>query len=254
MRVRVLPSAPGEPTDRQYLTTFLINDRIAIDAGCLGLYGEPADQAEISDVFLTHSHADHTGSLPMFIENTFGLRAPCVNVHGHPHALECLREDVFNGRFWPRMIDGRLEDEAFLELNELAPEVAVEVAGLRVTPVLVDHVVPTFGYVVEDEHATVVFGGDSGPTERLWEVARGRPNVQGCFMEASFPDEMSDLAARSRHLTPCSFGVEAGKLPASTRFFAVHIKARWRAQTVAELNALELERFEVATAGREYSF
>ena len=42
MKVRILASAT-EPRGPQYLSTFLVEDTIAIDAGCLGLH--PRDAA-----------------------------------------------------------------------------------------------------------------------------------------------------------------------------------------------------------------
>ena len=56
-------------------------------------------------------------------------------------------------------------------LQELKPEEEVVVGDLHITPVPVDHAVPTFGYIVTDGKSTVVFGADSGPTERIWQLA-----------------------------------------------------------------------------------
>lgn len=36
----------------------------------------------------------------------------------------------------------------------------------------VNHTVPTFAYIVGDGSVTVIFAADSGPTERLWTLAR----------------------------------------------------------------------------------
>ena len=67
MRVRLLPSAPGRDEGAQFLTTFLVDDAVAIDAGALGLFGHPREQAAVKHVFLTHSHADHIATLPIFV-------------------------------------------------------------------------------------------------------------------------------------------------------------------------------------------
>ena len=54
MKVMLLPSAPGAGP-LQYLTTLLVDGVVAIDAGCLGLYGTPAEQNRVKNVFLTHA-------------------------------------------------------------------------------------------------------------------------------------------------------------------------------------------------------
>ena len=50
--------------------------------------------------------------------------------------------------------------------------IPVRVNGLSVTPVAVDHIVPTYGYIVTDGRINSVFGADSGPTERIWQLAQ----------------------------------------------------------------------------------
>src|SRR5262245_8376441 len=68
MKAMLLPSALAAGP-HQYLTTFLVNGTVAIDAGSLGLYGSPQDQSRVRHVFLTHAHMDHVASLPIFLEN-----------------------------------------------------------------------------------------------------------------------------------------------------------------------------------------
>lgn len=255
MRIRILPSAPGSARDAQYLTSFLIDGVLAIDAGALGLYGSPDDQARVRDVFLTHSHADHTSSLPVFVENAYEGREDCVVVHGNKSTLASLRKDVFNDRVWPDFLAFPADAPAFLSLSELEPEHPVEACGLRVTPVATQHTVPTLGYVIEDARgAAVVIAGDTSPTERLWQVARALPDLRGVFLEASFPDELEDFARQTGHLTPRTFAAEIDKLRREVPAIAVHIKQRSREQTVEQLQALRRPGLAIGEGGREYVF
>jgi len=255
LKVRIVASAPDGPEEKQYLTTFVIDDTIAIDAGCLGLYGEPQDQARVTDVFLTHTHADHVATLPIFVENTYADRAQVVTVHGHAEALSSLRTDIFNDRIWPDFVTMRSQDQIpFMMLSELKAETTVTRNGLRITPVPVNHVVPTFGYIVEDANSAVVFGGDSGPTDRLWELAAGVENLRAVFIEVSFPDAMSELARVSAHLTPSLLAAEVAKLPPGVEVIAVHIKPRYRDLTLAELAALDLPGLIIGAGGRVYEY
>ena len=261
MRVTLVPSAPGthpgtQDATRSYLTTFVVDDVLAIDAGCLGLHGEPDDQARIDHVFLTHSHADHTGTLPVFVENVYPAREQPVVVHGHSATLQALRTDVFNDRIWPDFVE-RLPGEgsrSFLELRPCAPGKPVQAGPHVVTPVPVDHVVPTYGYLVDDGADAVVFGGDSGPTEALWDLARQHGRVRAVFLECSFPDELAGLAEVSAHLTPRLLAAEAAKAPPGAAIVAVHIKPRYRRQIVAELEALGLPRLRIGAPGETLAF
>jgi ribonuclease BN (tRNA processing enzyme) len=256
VQVTLVPSSEsaGQRRRQQFLTTYLINDRVAVDAGCLGLHGTPADQAKVRHLFLTHSHLDHVASLPSFLENVYCPDGPCVTVHGNAAVLDSLRRDLFNDRVWPDFIRLSEMGPPFLRLHELRSGQTVEAEGLRVTAVAVHHSVPTLGYLFEDESAAVVLASDTGPTSEIWERANALPNLRAVFLEASFPDAMRELAEKTGHLTPALFREEVRKLTRPARLIAVHIKAAFRERVVQELSALKLPNFEVGRFGRPYSF
>jgi ribonuclease BN (tRNA processing enzyme) len=233
MRVKLLSSAHGSLV--QYASSYLINDTIAIDAGSLGFWGMPEQQAQVHHIFLTHSHADHIASLPVFIENVYGLIDPGAMVYANAYTLKALEQDVFNDRIWPDFVELSRLHPPFLTLQELLPERQVAINGLRITPVPVHHAVPTFGYIVTDGKSTVVFGADSGPTERIWQLARESSAPHTVILEASFPNSMAGLAKISAHLTPELFAEELCKLPAGSRVLTTHIKTRFREEMLLEL-------------------
>jgi ribonuclease BN (tRNA processing enzyme) len=245
MKIRILGSAPSNPAARQYVSSYLINDRVAIDAGCLGFYGTAEDQAAANHLFLTHSHADHCASLPIFLENCYGLGPQCPVIYGSAHTLDSLQRHLFNDVVWPDFIKLSAYTRPFLRLQVLEAEKPLEAEQLCITPVAVNHVVPTFAYLVSDGQATVVFAADSGPTDRLWEITRQLPSLRGVFLEASFPNSMQGLAEVSLHLTPEMFAAEVAKMPPSTRVIAVHIKTRYRETVVRELSGLGLPTLEI---------
>jgi ribonuclease BN (tRNA processing enzyme) len=254
MKIRILGSAPRDPAVRQYVSSYLINDRVAIDVGCLGFYGTAREQAAADHVFLTHSHADHCASLPIFLENRYGLAPQCPVIYGSAHTLNSLREHLFNDVVWPDFIKLSANAQPFLRLQLLEAEKPVEAERLCITPVAVNHVVPTFAYLVSDGQATVVFAADSGPTNRLWDLTRQIPSLRGVFLEASFPNSMRALADVSLHLTPGLFATEVAKLPPSTRVIAVHIKVPYRATVVQELFGLRIPTLEIGECERDYIF
>jgi ribonuclease BN (tRNA processing enzyme) len=142
----------------------------------------------------------------------------------------------------------------FLQLCPLRPEEQVEVAGLRILPVPVDHLVPTFGYAIADNRSAVIIAGDTGPTTRLWEVAHQTPGLRAVFLEACFPNSLQRLAETSCHLTPEMFGGEVAKMPAGIKVVAMHIKVRYREEVIRELNALRLPNLEIGVCEKEYEF
>jgi ribonuclease BN (tRNA processing enzyme) len=252
LRVRLLPSAVSGDGAVQYATSYLVGDAVAIDAGSIGLHGGPDTQRRVRHVLITHSHADHIASLPLLLENTLTQDGPPLEVWAGAETLACLREDVFNDRVWPRLEVLTRPAGPAVVLHELASERAVEVGGLRVLPVSVDHTVPTFAFVLSNARASAIVAGDTGPTERLWQVAARVPDLRAVFLEASFPDELADLARRSLHLTPRTFAAERAKLAREVAFVAVHLKPRHRARIVAELEVLAIPGLEIGVPGKEY--
>ncbi|MCZ6598872.1 MAG: 3',5'-cyclic-nucleotide phosphodiesterase [Planctomycetota bacterium] len=254
MRITLVSSAVDGGHDKQNATSFVIDDTVAIDAGSLGFWREPEDQARIKNLFLTHSHADHVATLPIFVENAFEQKPDCVKVWGNAHVLRCIREDIFNDRLWPDFVELSTPEAPYLELRELHAEEPVEVDGLRLTPVLVNHQVRNFGFVIESEDGAVVIVSDTGPTERIWELVNGLEDLRAVFLETAFPNGQRELADVSRHLTPELFAREVKKIERETRLIVVHLKPRYRREIEAELMALGIPGLEIGRPAEEYVF
>jgi ribonuclease BN (tRNA processing enzyme) len=256
MKITLIPSAvsAGVGSRGSFVTSYVIDDVIAIDAGGLGFLGDLAAQRRIEHVFLSHSHLDHIASLPMFLETVYQSSPRCVTVYASAETLACLRRDVFNDRVWPDFFAISENGPPFLKFEFLEERRPVEVAGLRLTPILVDHIVPTFGFVVEAPGVAVAIPSDTGPTACFWAIAQATANLKAVFLDASFPNSMEELALASKHLTPKLFAAEAKKLARVVPFFAVHIKPRYYETVVAELCALRLEHVKVGSPGETYVF
>jgi cAMP phosphodiesterase len=256
VKVTLLRSAlaAASVVPRQYLTSYVVDGRVAFDAGCLGFVGEPAQQALIKHVVLSHTHLDHIASLPIFLENVYDARPDCVTVYGSRAVLDCLQHDFFNGRVWPDFIALSPPHAPLLKLQELEAGRAFEVEGLHITPVPVSHTVPTLGFVIEGPNGAVIIVSDTGPTEEIWRAANSTPCLKGIFLEVAFPDPLARLADLSKHLTPRTFAAELRKLQVPARIIAVHLKARFQAEVLQELECLALPNVEVVEFGRAYEF
>ena len=98
---------------------------------------------------------------------------------------------MFNDRTWPDFVALSEGDLPLLRLERLEPGVPIELEGLRITPIPVNHVVPTLGFLIEDGHSAVVIASDTGPTELLWQRANAAPHLDAVFLEAAFPNAMA---------------------------------------------------------------
>jgi ribonuclease BN (tRNA processing enzyme) len=252
MKIQILESSPEAAHERQYASCYLINGSVAIDAGPLGLWGTPQQQAAVRHIFLTHTHIDHIATLPIFLENAWDPSQDAVVLHGNAATLQALRTHILNDIVWPDFVRISPPERPFLQLLESRSEQVVEVEGLRVLPVEVNHIVPTFGYVITNGRSTVIFGADSGPTQRIWELASEMPEPRSVFLEASFPNSMGGLAKLAGHLTPEMLGREVSKMPRMENVIAVHIKAKFCETIQRELNALGITELVLGEGGKTY--
>ncbi len=256
LKIRLLPSATSATGDRglQFLSSYLINDTFAIDAGSLGISLDLESQRKIKHVLLSHSHIDHLATLPIFLENTQECAGTRVTIHGSEAVLDALRRHIFNNCLWPDLMHATLDSRPFFHLATLVAGRPLEIAGVRITPVPVDHAVPTMGFLLEEGGAAVVLPIDTGPTEELWRRANALPKVNAVFLEATFPNSMHDLAQIAKHLTPRTFSAEVRKLSRPATIIAIHIKPSFAEQVIEELLALELPGLEIGMPGKEYCF
>ncbi|MEM7166891.1 MAG: 3',5'-cyclic-nucleotide phosphodiesterase [Planctomycetota bacterium] len=255
MDVTYLPSSAGSAGPLAFLSSYVVNDRVAIDAGSLGFWHDVPAQLRVEHVFISHSHLDHLASLAAFLENIFMGQGKTPTVYGSSHVIECLRRDYFNNRVWPDLLSLRDVTPTPLHVVEIEPGEPVEVGDLRVTPIAVDHVVPTTAFLVEEPGAAVVFSADTGPTTSLWEHANRCDQLRGVFIDSAFPNAEQAFADLSQHLTPATVAQELTKLDRKdVRCLAVHLKPAYLEQIIADLNELTDPRIEVGEPGVTYSF
>jgi cAMP phosphodiesterase len=250
MRIELLPSS-GLVPDAQFLTSYLVGDAVAIDAGAVGLL-DLERQRRIRHVFVTHEHLDHIATLPVLLENVYEPTPESVELLASQEVLEFLHADIFNGRIWPDFFALSQPDNAFVTATALEPFAPVSRAGLTVMPVPVSHDAPTLGLVVTDGRSAVAFPSDTGPTSQLWRHLATVPNLRAVFLEVSFPDALADLAARVGHHCPATFAAETRKLERDVRWIVVHRKPRYAAEIARELAALGLARVELVEPGHAY--
>jgi len=254
VKFQVVPSGMQAESRYQYLVSYVVNESVAIDAGCLGFGLCLRSQKKISDVFLTHCHLDHIASLPIFIDNVYEVGPGCVTVHGSASTLNVLQSDILNDRIWPDFVSLSTPASPFLKLNELDPGVQVQVGDLQILPLELTHPIPTLGFAFSDRDSTIAIISDTHHgTSALAQVARDR-KLKAVFLECSFPDHLDWLADKAMHLIPRTFAAELRQLPETVRVFAIHIKPAWYDLVVTELSRLGLPNLEIAEVGKIYDF
>ena len=131
MKINLLQSSIGSGGGHRFLASYVVNDVLAIDAGCIGFISPVEDQKQIKHVLLSHTHIDHIASLPIFVDNVYDRSPECMTIYGNEAVLECLRSDIFNDRVWPNMIQMSESEFPFLNLQLLNSETPIEIDNLK---------------------------------------------------------------------------------------------------------------------------
>jgi ribonuclease BN (tRNA processing enzyme) len=258
VRIQLLPStfdAQGVANLEQRLTCFLIDDCVAVDAGSIAIALTNEQRSTVKDIIVTHPHMDHIASLPIFIDDVYPTLQQPVRVHATQEVISLLERDVFNWNVYPRFSDLTNDYGPVMEYVPIPIGEVFKVAHLNVVAVPVNHIVPTVGLVISDGQKSVAFSSDTAETEDFWNILNEMKDLDALLIETSFPDRMAKLAEVSRHFTPASLDQELKKLTHNGMdIMAVHLKAAYRDEIVAQLDALNIPKLGVMEPGRIYEW
>ncbi len=244
MEFRVLGSFGGDSPECR-MTSFLVDGQVAVDAGAITRALTIAEQRRLRHVLITHTHLDHTNTLPFLIENSFGSSDEPVSIFCTARVLAGIRRHLFNNDTWPdftRIPDHLYPSVRFEKIEIEKPFAIGGLAGgpLEVTAIEVNHIVPTTGLLLRQGPSSVIFTSDTGPTERIWEVANDTEDLAAIITEVSFPNRMQNVADVSLHLTPQTLAVELAKLRRSVPVYLYHFKPPYVDELRAELAGTDL--------------
>ena len=253
MKIEVLGSYGGESEGRR-MTCLLIDGGVALDAGSLSQALPVERQQQVQSIVLSHSHMDHTTSLPFFVENVFGKLREAVDVYASAPTIYAVRKHLFNNDVWPDFT--RIPNHLLpaLRFHELADEVPFEVDGVRFTPIPVDHLVPTYGFLIERGDSKVLWSSDTGPTKRLWEIANKIKGLQALCLEVSFDNALQPIADLSLHLTPQTVAAQLRQLKARMPVLLHHLKPVCITKIHEQVRALGNPDLDFLEQGKTYEF
>ena len=258
MKLQLLPSTfekGGAASKRQHLTTLVLDDKVAFDAGTLAMACSEAQRASIRDIVISHAHLDHIAGLPLFIDDLFATLTEPVRIHATAEVIEVLEDNIFNWQIYPRFSELTNEFGPVMEYVEFRPGDSFRVCHLNVVPIEVDHKVQSCGFVISDDNGTIAVTGDTAPTDAFWSGVNKLPSVRAVLIECAFPNELAELASLSFHLTPDGLAKELRKLERSDcEIFVTNIKPAYCTETVLQINRLNIQGLKVLEVGLTYEW
>jgi cAMP phosphodiesterase len=239
VELRVIGCHGGE-TPRHRTCAFIVDDVLAVDAGSLTSGLEVKEQARIEACLISHAHLDHIRDLATLADNRCQVECPPLIVAGTRETLRTLKKHFFNGVLWPDFAVIPTPVRPTIQYLELKPERPATIAGRRVRAVTVAHTIDAAAFVIEGSDGAIAYSGDTGPTDRLWEVLNEQQNLRALLMEVSFPNREQGLATVSGHHTPQTLSVELRKYraPKDLPTMLYHIKPVFQSEVERECAAL----------------
>jgi ribonuclease Z len=135
---------------------------------------------DITGVFFTHLHSDHTVGFPdLWLTGWVNGRRDTPHKVWGPKGTEKMMaylEQAFDYDIKIRLYDDRASpDGVTLEAEDISEGVVYEKDGVKVTAFEVDHqpIKPAFGYRVDYANRSVVLSGDTRYSENLIKYAKG---------------------------------------------------------------------------------
>jgi ribonuclease BN (tRNA processing enzyme) len=198
MRLTVVGCSPAWPNPGGAQSGYLVEGekRVLLDCGpgVLAKLREQESWPHVDAILITHFHLDHWGDLVPWVWGTmFGLgRDERPELWLPPHGSTRLRH--FGIRFGtPDMF------ERCFTVREYEPDTPFAAGDLEVTAICLPHyTLETYGLRVSNGSTTLAYSGDSGPSDRLAELAR---DADLFLCEATLESPAADGELRG-HLAP----------------------------------------------------
>jgi ribonuclease BN (tRNA processing enzyme) len=240
MNIRFL-GAHNYESESTRLTSLLIDDILAIDAGAITSSLSLEAQQKIKAILLTHQHYDHVRDIPALAMNLF-LGGARTTIYSIPAVYDIVTSHLMDNEIYPSFHQ-RPRRNPTLRLNIIEPLKAELIEGYSVLAVPVSHSTPAVGYQLTSPDGKVLFyAGDTGPgLAGCWRHV----SPQLLIIETTASDKYKEGAAKGGHLSPSllkeeliSFREIKGYLP---KVVAVHMSPNLEKEIAAEIAAVAKE-------------
>jgi ribonuclease BN (tRNA processing enzyme) len=234
---------------------FLINRSVVLDAGTIVGALTLKELTALRYIFLSHAHFDHIQSLPFLAETLFGKVPTPIVIVSVDEVIDTLKTHFFNDHLWPDFTKLPTGEHPILRYQSLSVGKPMQVEGLKVTAIRVNHIVPAIGFIVEDDHSALVYSGDTWETDEIWKVAAGLDRLKAVFVESSFPDQLGQLAQISGHLTPELTYREFQKIKrADVPLYIYHVKPPYLKEIRKQVKGLKNKNIQLLKDGQVFHF
>ena len=222
-------------------SSFFLNSNNIIDAGNL-LDSLEEKNADIENIWLTHSHLDHIVDIAYILDNYFSLRTKTLNIIALPKTIEVIKNHFLNDSIWPDFSVIPMQDSKEMSLKYTEIKVSHEYKigeNEFIKAFYTDHVVDSCGYIYKKDDKAVLITADTYSLDNMIYELENDKSISTIIVECSFPSRMKELAIQSKHLTPELLFNQLNKLERENiKLYINHIKPYFLNEIMNEIEEL----------------
>ncbi len=255
MEIKVLGCYGGELPGYRFCS-FAIDGKLLLDAGAVTSVLRLPEQRRLSYILVTHTHLDHIKDIPFLAANLVEERFhQPVHIISTGQIIEGIKSHLFNDALWPDFTVLPTVEFPVLKFISVEPEVDVSLQEFTIRAIPMNHTVPAVGYIIRKGKSSILYTGDTGPTERIWEEANGLEDLKAVMVETSFPNGLRAVAESSGHMTPLMLKRELKKLHRrGIHVLLTHMKPQYLRVLKKEIHQLGYPKISFLRQGARYRF
>lgn len=244
----------GGETNKHRPPAFMIDGRAILDAGSITGMLSLEEQKQIELVLLSHTHLDHIRDLPLLADARFQTGGPPLVIASTKGTIKALKQHLFNNKLWPDFSTIPSREKPTIIFQTIRPDCTTKLNGFEVMPVMVDHTVEAAGFIISNGKSSIAYSGDTGPTERLWQVVKEHEGLSAMVMEVAFPNRRTQLAMRAGHHTPKLLEKGLRKLGSRSDLpiLLFHIKPAFQSEVERDLLRIKNRNITILQLGDQF--
>lgn len=231
MKLTFLGSGGSSVSAKRACPSLMVNETMLFDAGpgsLRNLRASGLNPDRVSEVFISHCHADHICDLIPFLW--------AIQIDGRKNPLQIYGPPGFNETF-EKLLQCTCTSEGFFKFPLVVSELDFGQSVANVRTCATSHSVPTLGFRVEQAGKSLCYSADTTYSPAVVELSR---NADLLLHEATFLEDQLSIAQLTKHSTAKMAG-RAGREAQAKRLSLFHIpppnehrEDEFRAQTEQE--------------------